>query len=278
MAFVQGGGSTVPTTSRNLSRKTRTNFRRVVQQRPSTTSASRPPSTSSTSSSTSRYGTSSVSRYTPSAATQSSRTSAADRAAARQQARDEHQQYVQNVRGRNAELRLRRSRSRLNPVENSLLGSPSGFFDELPKFIGERWNRGTDQTISDATWTTIQYGNNDITAERVGYTQMYDDATNIITIPAGLDGVWLFTFGVRWTSNATGGRSIRINKNNGTILVDHRVAATAGQLSYNGSTHLVLAAGDQIEIQVNQGSGGNLDLLGNDEYTWVSYQFMGTGG
>lgn len=280
MGFVQGGGSTVTSTSRNITRKTRRNFASSVNKtyRPPSTTTSGTTNTTYSGSSGS-YGGSTYSGNQPSTYTTTQRTSAADRAASRQEARDEHRQYVEGVRGRNAELRRDRNRSLLNPVENSMLGSPWGFQDELPRFIGERWNRGANQSINDITWTPIEFGNSDVTADSVGYGKMYDDASPWgIRIPSGLDGVWLICVGVRWASNSTGTRAIRVRLNAASNIIDHSNLATAGNLSMTASMHYVLAAGDVFTVDVRQSSGGALNVLGGADYTFVSYQFAGTGG
>ena len=92
---------------------------------------------------------------------------------------------------------------------------------------------------------------------------MHDNAVNPtrVTIPSGLDGVWLVTASLWYASNATNARYTRILKNGIAIWEEIR-AGTAGGVAtiVTMSVPLVLVAGDYIEFSAYQNSTSALTV------------------
>lgn len=224
-------------------------------------------------------GGSSSGGYTPPPQNRDSGTQARRRAEERRRRAQERRERAENIRGRNQELRLRRERSRLMSVENSLLGTPMGERNVLPFAIGERWNRGSNQAIATGTYTTVQFGTNTFDATAAGYSQMYSDTTNLWTIPAGLTGIWRMSGIARFAGHATGRRVARILMNGATTIYEYYIPAGAAiDINVIWSSTYPLEAGQYVEFQVWQNSGGSLNLLGGAEMSNASMEFLGANG
>lgn len=217
--------------------------------------------------------------YTPTPSQTVVRKSAQERAAERRERRQERRDRIESIRGRHAELRLRRLRARLVSVDDSLLGTPLGIQEGLPTLIGERWNRMTNQSIPDSTWTTIQYGNSSFTADAAGYSSIYDSSTNVWRIPHGLAGVWRFNGNAAFDSNSTGGRQVRVLLNGSTTIYQFRLpAGGSGIVSLPIAFTYEMSDTDYFVVQVQQNSGASLDLVGGREYVSLSVTFEGLVG
>jgi hypothetical protein len=189
----------------------------------------------------------------------------------------------ESVRGRNRGLRMRRLRSRLAPVENSLLGQPFGGAPPLQQInkgpgsaIAERWNRGTAQTIPDSDWTTVEFGTTDFTVEPAGYSPIYSNASPWIwTIPSGLSGIWTFRGTVQFEGDTTGGRNARVLLNGSTSIYEFRVGPNSGPISVPVSFSYKFDEGDTLKVQVFQASTGTLDINGGRELTNMTMSYEG---
>lgn len=99
-------------------------------------------------------------------------------------------------------------------------------------------------------------------------------ATSAFTVPTGYDGLWHFEGAVYFAPNATGIRQLDIYKNDAAVNV--YVSGTP-HASFGTTLHisadLDLVAGDKIEINVYQNSGGNLNI-GTDAST-LTGRFLG---
>ena len=169
-----------------------------------------------------------------------------------------------------------------------IVGTGSGTFDNLPigttgqvltadttvspykvkwatvggaAFSGCYASNTTNQTIADQTWTTVTWNN------KIYDTDSYHSTssnTGRFTIPSGKSGYYQVIFNWVFAANASNYRDCRIRKNGagGAIAQQYGITsnvATPGQPSL--VRIIYLAAGDYIEAQVVQGSGGNLNLL-----------------
>lgn len=193
----------------------------------------------------------------------------------RQERREERRQRIENIRGRRSELRLRRTRSRLLPVGLSLLGQPLAEVARLPDVLIERWNRGTNQTISDSTWTTVQYGSEVIVMDRLGYPAIYNSSSNLWVVPPGMAGVWEMHMIVQFEANSTGNRRVRINRNSGTIIGEYQQNPGSGAFSLSVAVKQTLDVDDTIQFQVFQSSTGNLAITGGNEINHADMTFLG---
>lgn len=143
---------------------------------------------------------------------------------------------------------------------------------------GLKWGRPTtlgcllykySQSINTATATTLSFEE-----EIYDTSGFHNNSTNNsrITIPAGLGGTYLFNCQWAFANNATGQRVGYIVKN-GSGFENLKVeAGNASFLSNTGfSLALRLNAGDYVELQAYQDSGGSLQVLGGAVY-YTSFQ------
>lgn len=119
------------------------------------------------------------------------------------------------------------------------------------------------QSINSAAWTAINFN-----SETYDVGTMHDNVTNKsrFTIPAGGDGLYLIGGLVCFDPNATGLRGCAVAKN-GTQIPGTPVVVNnggAGQTSVQAMTLQNLVAGDYVEIQGYQASGGALSTGNTD--------------
>lgn len=125
--------------------------------------------------------------------------------------------------------------------------------------IGANVSNSASQAIATATPFILAFNTDDDDPDG-----MHDPVTNNsrITIPTGEAGTYLFGFNARWEGNSTGVRTARLIKNGTTIVA----TLTEDGLSIN---HYMLVsfprqfgvvATDFFEVEVEQNSGGGLDL------------------
>jgi hypothetical protein len=127
---------------------------------------------------------------------------------------------------------------------------------------GVRALRTASQSIPDANPTFVQL----TAADEFDSNAFHDPAVNStrITIPAGLGGVYLFGGSVEWASNGTGRRLAEVILNGGSAILGAKsqIAAATGAPTRQdtGATVYLFVAGDRIEMNVTQNSGGALSL------------------
>jgi hypothetical protein len=127
------------------------------------------------------------------------------------------------------------------------------------------------------TVTTGVVGTMPLNSERYDYsTAMHDTATNNSRITIPLAGVYhIGAFG-DWGASAVGQRQVRILLNGTTILAISGVIASAAVTVHSAALDYAFVAGDYIELNVFQDSGGNLNFGGTNVYEcglyahWVS--------
>lgn len=146
---------------------------------------------------------------------------------------------------------------------------------------GERWmydppgciaTRATTQAITTSTWTPVEYNSGDISDP----FSMHDSSTNPsrFTVPAGWGGTYLCWASVGMTANATGTRLLHMSINNSTPGSTVRSVQANGNASHQQGMNLLyvqeLDAGDYVEFEVWQNSGGNLNV-GADAFAGIMY-------
>jgi len=113
------------------------------------------------------------------------------------------------------------------------------------------------QSINDNSFTAITFDSEDHDTGA-----MHSTATNTsrLTVPANAGGAYLVCGGTRFAANGTGTRVVRIVKNGATQVSTG--TAVPGNASVDvviaTSCLVVLAAGDYVELQAYQNSGGAL--------------------
>lgn len=96
-----------------------------------------------------------------------------------------------------------------------------------------------------------------------------------ITIPTGLGGKYLINMNLKYYANATGNRYLILLKNNTTSYEVITYTPSGNYTSAAASIILDLTAGDYLEWQAFQSSGGTLELLLRTiEQPW-SIQYLG---
>lgn len=109
-------------------------------------------------------------------------------------------------------------------------------------------------------------------------THGFHDPSNVpdrLTVPEGLDGIFMVQAGVTWEGNAAGTRQLYLVKN-GDRTEGNSLAFTSGLATgtllfrANCSTVVQLAAGDYIQMLVYQNRGGGLVMKGALNRTWLA--------
>lgn len=133
--------------------------------------------------------------------------------------------------------------------------------DILPRTHSCNVHTATPQAIPNATHTAIVFD-----LERWDTDGFHNPASNParITIPTNLGGKYLVTASIAIVANATGtSRMFTIRLNGGTPLLasDYETPSATFVQAADLTSIWELAAGDYIELYINQDSGGSLDTL-----------------
>jgi hypothetical protein len=132
-------------------------------------------------------------------------------------------------------------------------------------FVGANATKTADQSLSNATITSISFDGTDI----VDTNGFHDPSTNNtrMTIPTGYAGKYEVTAQLQWSQNTSGGREVYFRKNGSTDLQVIQAAAS-GSTNMTISGIYTLAVADYIEVRGYQSSGGSLAVQGtNSGYT-----------
>ena len=140
-------------------------------------------------------------------------------------------------------------------VANGSLGTAE-FAGSIP---AARVTRTVNQGILNDDETALNFN-----SERYDTAGMHSNSTNLSRLTAPVDGIYLVTAQVQWDVNGFGPRTLAIRRN-GTVALarDRRVPGTdsVNAPAVNLTTVARLAAGDFVEAEVFQESGGNLSVL-----------------
>lgn len=112
--------------------------------------------------------------------------------------------------------------------------------------------------------------------ERYDPSGMHDTATNNSRVTIAAPGRYRLMAGVEWAANANGQRALNLKLNGTTVLASVLDSATAAL----GVRELVaieyqLAAGDYIEVEVYQNSGGALNVTQQTYSPWLTVSWLG---
>ena len=140
-------------------------------------------------------------------------------------------------------------------VANASLGTAE-FASSIP---AARITRTVSQGILNDDETPLNFN-----SERYDTAGMHSNSTNLSRLTAPVDGIYLVTAQVQWDVNGFGNRTLAIRRN-GTVALarDRRQPGTdpVNAPAVNLSTVASLDAGDFVEAEVFQDSGGNLSVL-----------------
>jgi hypothetical protein len=131
----------------------------------------------------------------------------------------------------------------------------------------------TAQTLSNATDTIITYN-----AEEFDTDGFHDNSVNNsrITIPSGKGGKYLILASITFAANASGIREMLFSVNGSTAVLAFAQAPTSAS-SFRSSASCIknLTAGDYVEVQAAQSSGGNLNVNAGVTQTRFGVVYLG---
>ena len=132
-------------------------------------------------------------------------------------------------------------------------------------FSGVRLTKSAPQTIATSTNTKLTFD-----TETYDTDSYHSTVTNTsrITIPSGKTGYYNVIASVIWAFNSGSYRDLKIFKNGNNLV--HIITGDPGTTYPNVNMLLVdalhLTAGDYIEMDAFQATGGNLDIQSNAQY------------
>lgn len=131
----------------------------------------------------------------------------------------------------------------------------------------------TAQSISNDVDTNITFN-----AEEFDTNGFHDNSTNNerITIPTGKGGKYLLNLSILFASNSSGIRTVKFLLNDSTTIGDMIFPALSGFQQRTFYTIVgSFSAGDYLTVNVNQNSGGSLNVNANQYYTRFSAIYLG---
>lgn len=136
---------------------------------------------------------------------------------------------------------------------------------------GCRVTHSVDQSIATSTFTSLALDTE--TYDDGGY---HDSGTNTrITIPTGKGGKYLVGGQARFASAGGNQRFIRVLKNgSANVISNQNLIGSANVSTVNVNGVVSLAAGDYVELQVFQDSGGAVNVTASSDFSptfWASY-------
>lgn len=129
-----------------------------------------------------------------------------------------------------------------------------------PSWVGCAVSLSAAQTISNSTNTIVNW-----TAESLDTDNFHSTTTNNsrFTIPSGKAGKYLIQGSIQFNTNTTGLRAVFIYKNGSNTNFTAQVGASPAFTTIVNFNHIIdLAVSDYLEVNVQQSSGGNLDING----------------
>lgn len=134
--------------------------------------------------------------------------------------------------------------------------------------VGAAVYASTNQTLSDRTFTKVQYD-----TENFDHRSEFDTANHQF-VPSQ-DGIYQISAAVRFDTQTSGYRTIcRINVN-GTTVVENVATASNNNSTNNPQNTLALSSGDTVEISGFQQSGGSIDIKGDRKNTHLEAVKLG---
>jgi hypothetical protein len=114
-------------------------------------------------------------------------------------------------------------------------------------------------------------------SERYDTADLHDPATNNSRLTAPVTGIYAVNAGVGWLGDPDGYSGISVIKNDATAIASQRWPAVATTGTFQTITdHVLLQAGDYLEVRVVQTSGNPLDVQKGIEFspefsmTWLA--------
>jgi hypothetical protein len=114
------------------------------------------------------------------------------------------------------------------------------------------------QTLSSTsvTWTSLTCD-----SENFDNDSMHSTSSNTARITAQTTGRYQLTATLEYVANSTGFRGVRFFENGATIYLSQLLLPVTGAATrIQGTRNITLTAGEYVEVQGIQNSGGNLDV------------------
>lgn len=135
----------------------------------------------------------------------------------------------------------------------------------LPSSPGARVYRSSNQNITTSTDTIVLFD-----SERYDTDSLHSTVSNTGRLTAPRAGKYAISAHIEWTSNATGGRRVRLLLNGSTVIAqDYRLGASSSSEALNMSLSTIysLATSDYVEVQVWHNRGSGLNVLTSANYS-----------
>lgn len=118
------------------------------------------------------------------------------------------------------------------------------------------------QSIPDTTLTILAFD-----TERFDTDNIHDTVTNNDRLTCQTAGTYIILGGIRFASNATGYRQVRVYKNTTIISYTLLTTVSGNPTAVPVATLTDMAVGDFVQIRVTQSSGGALDVEAANQFT-----------
>lgn len=149
----------------------------------------------------------------------------------------------------------------LDPVPSGWFGTVRDNQEFFARPPGVQAVRTANQSIPNTTWTSVQFTAAD-TRDTDGFHSTTENQHQFI-IPAGLGGWYSTLFLAQFATNSSGFRAQRFIINGGGTVASQYLPPVNGQETRMSlADEILLAAGDVVEFQVYQSSGGSLNVAG----------------
>jgi len=131
--------------------------------------------------------------------------------------------------------------------------------------------RSANVTLTHNVLTTLSWD-----AEDLDTHSLHSTSTNPSRVTITRAGRYRVTAQVAFLANATGQRTVIVNKNGATAHhVRHAATPTSAAVLVTTGT-VLCAPGDYLEVQAQQTSGGNLDVSAAISNTWFEVEYVGS--
>jgi hypothetical protein len=154
-------------------------------------------------------------------------------------------------------------------VANASLGTAE-FASSIPATRATRGSQG----IPSGTSTKANF-----TSEFYDTANLHSTSSNLSRLTAPVTGIYEVSAGIMWAANSFGFRSMYLERNGNVLLADETEeagSAPGGAVSQSLSTVVRLTAGQYVQAEVFQNSGGNRSILSLPEaspyfsMTWLA--------
>lgn len=140
----------------------------------------------------------------------------------------------------------------------------AGVWQPITGMTGARIENSAAISIVTATLTPLTFdtGRYD--------TDVFHNLVGQLAVPSGLGGTYRIGGAAQFAFNAAGVRILTVTVNGADRAVTGTNAMAAGATQLTASTELALVAGDVVQVQVYQTSGGNLNVVAGTPAIWMS--------